>query len=309
MCLWLQGRSGGGMRAAFVHVGAVCSLLSLVIGAGAASAQTEVLAKRADGKMTPLEVYEAAGAAARAKGCAPLAVVSHGAGGSEHQLEYLGRALSAEGYTVVLMGHRESELPALRADMQAKGFMGGLKALVTDKDAESARLLDVGAALEWADARCHAPFRVLLGHSMGAETTMLEAGARNVIGVTSPPAGQDRFDAYVPLSPEGPGPVFPDGAWTGIRKPVLVITGTRDQSLAGGPEARTIPWKEMPADGTRGCHWMGVIADATHMDIGGNGNVAVQSQVIAMVEKFLDGVRAGRCEAPASTVLVKVSAK
>ena len=274
-----------------------------------ADAQVTASAKRADGQVTPLEIYEAAGPGYGAAGCAPLAVLSHGAGGSEHQLEYLGRALSAGGFTVVLMGHRESELPALRADMRENGFVGGLRTLVTDKNAESARLLDVGAALAWADARCHRPFRVLMGHSMGAETTMLEAGAKNVIGVSSPPAGLDRFDAYVPLSPEGPGPVFPDGAWSGIRKPVLVLTGTRDQSLAGGPEARTIPWKEMPADGSRGCHWMGVISGATHMDIGGNGNVAVQSQVVAMVESFLDGVRAGKCEAPASTAVLKVSAK
>jgi len=296
------------MRGIFAAGSARWMVLGALAVATAAGAQTAAFAKRADGQMTPLEVYEAVRPSGAA-GCAPLAVMSHGAGGSEHQLEYLGRALSADGYTVVLMGHRESELPALRADMRADGFMGGLRALVTDKDAESARLLDVGAALAWADARCKAPFRVLMGHSMGAETTMLEAGAKNVIGVGTPPAGLDRFDAYVPLSPEGPGPVFPDGAWVGIRKPVLVLTGTRDQSLAGGPEARTIPWKEMPADVARGCHWMGVISGATHMDIGGNGNVAVQAQVVAIVERFLEGVKAGKCEAPASTAVLKVSAK
>jgi predicted dienelactone hydrolase len=296
------------MRGGFAARSWGLTLLS-ALAVTATEAQTTASAKRSDGQMTPLEIFEASGPRAHAEGCAPLAVISHGAGGSEHQLEYLGRALSADGFTVVLMGHRESELPALRADMRANGFMGGLRALVTDRNAESARLLDVGAALQWAEARCHAPFRVLVGHSMGAETTMLEAGAKNVIGVGSPPAGLDRFDSYVPLSPEGPGPVFLDGAWTGIRKPVLVVTGTRDQSLAGGPEARTIPWKELPADGTRGCHWMGVISGATHMDIGGNGNVAVQSQVIQMVEDFLDGVRAGKCSAPASTAVLKISAK
>ena len=283
-------------------------LLVCVVGVYAAGAQVSASAKRADGQMTPLEIYEA-GARDGGQPCAPLAVISHGAGGSEHQLEYLGRALSRDGFTVVLMGHRESGLQALKADMRTNGFVGGLRTMVADKNAESARLLDVGAALNWAEARCHAPFRVLLGHSMGAETTMLEAGAKNAIGVASPPGGLDRFDAYVPLSPEGPGPVFPDGAWSGIRKPVLVMTGTRDQSLAGGPEARTIPWKELPVDGARGCHWMGVISGATHMDVGGNGNVAVQSQVNSMVESFLNGVRAGKCEAPASSAALKVSAK
>ena len=293
------------MRGTFL----VCIAVAFGMGVTAMDAQMTASAIRADGKMTPLEIYQAAESPAGSKGCPPLAVVSHGAGGSEHQLEYLGRALSADGFTVVLMGHRESGLPALKADMRANGFVGGLRTMVTDKNAESTRLLDVGAALNWAEASCHAPFRVLLGHSMGAETTMLEAGAKNAIGVAWPPAGLDRFDAYVPLSPEGPGPVFPDGAWSGIRKPVLVMTGTRDQSLAGGPEARTIPWNEMPADGARGCHWMGIISGATHMDVGGNGNKVVQSQVSSMVESFLNGVRSGKCEAPASTAALKVLAK
>jgi hypothetical protein len=42
-----------------------------------------------------------------------------------------------------------------------------------------------------------AAFSRLAGHSMGAESLMPETGARNMIDVPSPPAGQDRFDAYV----------------------------------------------------------------------------------------------------------------
>ena len=280
-------------------------LLALALNALPAIAQTETSAPRADGKQTPLMIYEPA----HATGCPPLAIISHGAGGSDRGLAYLAQALSADGYRAIVMGHRESGLAALSADMRSARLRDGLLKLVTDKDAESDRLLDVTAALDWSEARCHAPFRVLLGHSMGAETTLLEAGAKNAIGVTSPPAGQDRFNAYVPLSPEGPGPVFPDGAWSAIRKPVLVLTGTRDQSLAGGPEARTIPWKEMNSDGTRACHWQGVITGATHMDLGGNGNVPVQSQVTALVRSFLDGVRSGKCSAPPSTAAIKISAK
>lgn len=165
--------------------------------------------------------------------------------------------------------------------------MAGATALVTDKNAEVAHLLDVGAALSWADARCHAPFRVLLGHSMGAETTMFEAGAKNMIGISSPPAGQDRFDAYVALSPEGPGVVLPDHAWVGIHKPVLIMTGTRDQSLKVGPQARQIPFAELPSDGSRSCHWMGVISEATHANFagGGPGSEGVEPLVTDMVQK------------------------
>jgi predicted dienelactone hydrolase len=257
--------------------------------------QTPTSAPRADGHTTPLLVYRAEGA----QGCAPLAVISHGAGGSENGYRYLALAMSRHGFTAVMMGHRESGLRALGSDVREDGLMAGVRALVADPRAEQARLLDVGAALHWASGQCKAPFRVLLGHSMGAETVMLEAGARNTIGVASPPAGQDRFDAYVALSPEGPGVVFAENAWKAIHKPMLVLTGTRDQSLQGGPQARQVPWRELPGD--HGCQWMGVIDGATHMNFAGSGFGAerVEPIVTATIFKFLDDVRGGHCTLPA----------
>ena len=272
------------------------------------AAQQRASAPRSDGHSTPLMMYRASDEGA---GCAPLAVISHGAGGSEEGYRYLAMSLAGQGYTAVVMGHRESGLSALTKDMRADGFMGGLRALVGDRGAEEARLLDVGAALKWSNAKCTPPFRVLLGHSMGAETVMLEAGARNMVGVRYPPAGQDRFDAYVALSPEGPGVVFPEDAWKGIRKPLLVLTGTRDQSLKGGPEARQIPWKDMPGDPQHHCQWIGVIEGATHMNFAGNGMGAsrVDGMVTATIARFLGGVRAGACKLPAPENGITLQAK
>ncbi|MDR3742065.1 MAG: hypothetical protein P4L40_23850 [Terracidiphilus sp.] len=273
------------------------------------NAQQHVNVPRADGHTTPLLVYTAQGAH---QGCAPIAVISHGAGGSEDGYQYLARAMAQLGYTAIVMGHRESGLQALRADMRADGMLAGVRALVADPNAETARLLDVGAALAWADKQCHAPYRVLLGHSMGSETVMLEAGARNMIGVLSPPADQDRFDAYVALSPEGPGVVFPDGAWHGIRKPILILTGTRDQSLKGGPNARQIPWRNLPGS-PRHCQWIGVIDGATHMNFAGSGlgHDAVEPQVTQTVAEFLSGTThpTRSCAVPASTASMALQAK
>jgi len=261
-------------------------------------AQERAAAPRPDGAETPMLVY--APSAVRPGQCAPLALISHGAGGSEDGYSYLAEALSGRGFTAIVMGHRESGLGALGAEIHGEGFSHGVRALVADPNAEQARLLDVSAALKWADARCRAPFRVLLGHSMGAETVMLEAGARNMIDVASPPAGQDRFDAYVALSPEGPGLVFPAHAWRSIRKPMLVLTGTRDQSLTGAPQTRQIPWHDLPADAPRRCHWLAVIDRAIHMNFAGNGIGAdrVESLVTQTIAGFLTGVRAGNCVAP-----------
>jgi predicted dienelactone hydrolase len=271
-------------------------------------AQKQVSAPRADGQMTPLLVYSAAGVET---GCAPLAVISHGAGGSENGYRYLATALSQNGYTAIVMGHRQSGLQALRRDIREYGLIAGVRALVADPEAEQARLLDVGAALKWAEGQCAAPFRVLLGHSMGAETVMLEAGARNIIGVSSPPAGQDRVDAYVALSPEGPGIVFPEDAWKGIRKPVLILTGTHDQSLQGGPQARQVPWHDLPGEGARKCQWMGVIKGARHMNFAGNGLGAnhVEPLVTQTIRSFLAGVRARGCTLPAPKIGMTLQAK
>ncbi len=287
------------------------SLLGLTLAACSLSpwimAQEAVTVPRSDGGSTPLMLYPAVGSGA---GCAPLAVISHGAGGSENGYRYLARAMANLGYTTIVMGHRESGGAALRTDMRRYGLMPGVRALVADANAEQARLLDVGAALKWADSKCHAPFRVLLGHSMGAETVMLEAGAQNMIGVASPPAGSDRFDGYVALSPEGPGVVFPEHAWSGIRKPMLILTGTRDQSLQGGPKARQEPWHDLPGSAAH-CQWMGVLDGATHMNFAGIGlgQARVEPMVTETVAEFLGGVRRGACAVPGPADGMKLSAK
>jgi predicted dienelactone hydrolase len=272
-----------------------------------AIAQQELSVARADGRSTPLMLYPAENSGS---GCAPLAVISHGAGGSEKGYRYLAEAMAHLGFMTVVMGHEESGLDTLEDDMRRYGVLQGLTDLVADPQAEQARLLDTGAALKWADSKCRAPFRVLLGHSMGAETVMLEAGAKNIIGAASPPAGQNRFDAYIALSPEGPGVVFPLDAWSGIHKPMLILTGTRDQSLKGGPEARLVPWSDLPGIATH-CQWLGVIDGATHMNFAGSGlgRETVEPLVSETITEFLAGVRKHSCSQPVEAKEIKVQIK
>jgi len=275
------------------------------------AAQRTVSIPREDGHATPVMIYEPSGAG---KQCAPLALISHGAGGTERGYRYLAEAMAKMGYEAVVMGHRESGPGVLGSSVMAQGVQRGVQQVVEDRNAETARLRDVGAALKWADAQCKAPdkipFRVLLGHSMGAETVLLEAGARNQIGVTSPPAGLKRFDAYVALSPEGPGIVFPDRAWTDVRVPVLMLTGTLDREIQAGPEERLIPWKEMPG-AKGGCQWLGVIDGARHMNFSGNGVEAekVTALTVAAISSFLAGTRRGRCSLPAAKAGMVLTSK
>lgn len=287
--------------------------LLFILGMGEqARAADSLSVPRADGASTPIVVYRPNPVPPPRAGnpCPPLAVISHGAGASETSYGYLGKAMADLGYIAVVMGHRESGKAALRASMRANGMRQGVAGLVADPSAESARLLDLDATLTWADAQCQSPFKVLLGHSMGSSTVMLEAGARNIIGVAAPPAGQDRFDAYVALSPEGPGIVFPEHAWHDIHKPVLILTGTRDQSLTGPPKTRQIPWADLPGIKTH-CQWQGVIEGATHLNFAGVGLGAdpVEALVARTLPVFLNGVRHELCAQPAAVTGLTLTIK
>jgi predicted dienelactone hydrolase len=251
---------------------------------GRAMAAESLSLQRQDGATVPAMAYAPARAA-----CRGIAVISHGAGGSAEGYSYLGETMSGLGYLTVAVGHEESGRGALREHMRGNGLRDGLGDLITDPAAYRGRFMDIAAATQWAQARCRSRESILLGHSMGAATAMIEAGARNTMGV----AGTDAFSAYVALSPQGAGPIFPAGAWSDIRKPVLLLTGTRDTELGGASwETRTEPFREMPA----GCKWLGVIDGATHMNFAGRGaSRQAESLVGRTIGAFLQGLRRGDC--------------
>jgi len=261
-------------------------------------AQDLVQAPRSDGATTPLRVYEPNGG-----GCAPLALISPGAGGSEDGYKYLAQGLRNNGWRAIVMGHKESSATALGTDVrQSRGIRAGLQQLVNDPSAYKARLVDIAASLNWAEAGCKAPFVALLGHSMGARTVMVEAGAKTNLNV----AGLDRFDAYVALSPDGPGPMFPKDAWNGIHKPMLILTGTKDHALDGDWKTRTIPYESLPG----GCDWLGVIDGATHLNFAGLGfSKATEKLTLLETLAFLNGVRGEKCGAPVQAARISIMRK
>ena len=181
----------------------------------------------------------------------------------------------------------------MRADIRAAGFKQGLVDLVTDVRAYRARFMDIDAALAWSQAQCRAPFTALIGHSMGAITVMLAAGARHKLDAGKGGATFARaFDAFIALSPEGPGVVFPDDAWQPIAAPMLLVTGTRDGGLGGD-----YTWRTRAFDGLGpGCRALAIVDRATHMNLGGlDPTHRVTSRVSPLVVRYLDGVRAGGC--------------
>jgi predicted dienelactone hydrolase len=260
-------------------------------------AQQTVTSPRSDGAQTPLRIFAPSGQA-----CAPLAVISPGAGGTENGYSYLAEGLRDRGYLAVVMGHKESGPATLRKDIVHEGIHGGLKDMVTDPTLQHDRMLDLTATLAWAEKQCRHPYKVLLGHSMGSDTVVFEAGATNKLDVH----GQDRFDAYVALSPSGPGLLFTKDSWSGIHQPLFVLTGTRDKGLEGTWEWRTAPYDGMPP----GCKWLGVVDGATHMNFAGVGFAGKTKELtMGSVTAFLNGARSGKCALPATRAGITLKSK
>ncbi|HEY2347168.1 MAG TPA: alpha/beta hydrolase [Xanthomonadaceae bacterium] len=256
----------------------------------AAQAQQALSLPRADGAQTPVIVYDLPG-----NTCPPLALISPGAGGNEKGMVYLAEALSRDGWRAIVLGHRESGMDALRGDMRrAHGLVRGLKDLVADPVAYRGRFMDIDAAIAWSEQRCHAPFKALLGHSMGARTVMLEAGAQNKLGLT----GRNPFDAYVAMSPPPPDEVFPPDAERTVVAPMLLLTGTRDFTVDHEGYAE----REQAFDSLRStCAWSGVIDGATHLDFAGVGfgsRSATEDATMTLGTSFLDALRDGHCGRP-----------
>lgn len=262
------------------------ALLLTVMLSSQSEARDLVKIMRQDQHQVAMQVYQPDN-----KTCDAIAIISHGAGGSEKGYEYLAEFLSQHHYLVMVVGHQESGGAVLRPMIRTKGLIPALSELITIPSAYQARFMDINAARQWANQRCRTSFTVLIGHSMGAATVMLEVGAKNKLDIQ----GADSFDAYVAMSPQGVGLIFPIDAWQRILKPVLLLTGTKDNELNGSWTTRTDAFANMPA----GCKWLGVIDGASHMNFAGRGfSRNTEKLVTKTTLAFLDGVRAGTCTLP-----------
>ena len=257
--------------------------------------ESSITVTRQDKAQVPMTVYSPTGE------CRGTAIISHGAGGSEQGYSYLGKYLAGEGWLAIVPGHKESGMAALRGHMRGPNVREGLGELVADPAAYEGRLMDIKAARQWAGGQCKASAAILLGHSMGAATVMIEAGAKNSLGVK----GSDAFDAYVALSPQGHGSIFPADAWKGIAKPVLTITGTNDGDLGGQTwQVRTEPFANMAP----GCKWLGVVDGATHMNFAGRGSASAEALTVRTIGAFLAAQGHG-CKAPQVARGIEVQVK
>ena len=159
---------------------------------------------------------------------APAIVFSHGFGGSRLGYGYLGRYWAENGYVSIHPSHRDP--PTVAVAMRDSQVW-------RDRVADIAHVID--ALPDFADRA-----RVgVAGHSLGAFTALLFAGARVDIDGALHDFTDPRPRAFAALSPPGNGSRgLGDRSWSAIERPVLYLTGTLDQ----GPYGEDYQWRLQP---------------------------------------------------------------
>lgn len=172
----------------------------------------------------------------------PVIIWSHGMYGSQDNYRPLVEHWARHGYLVVQPSHRDS-LTCGEGKL-SDGFSKTTQnwnerpreiRLLLDRLSKDPVLSRVG---DWS--------RVGMGgHSFGAHTTQLVAGARPRLGGD---LSDPRPRAFVAISPQGESPLFPKGSWDGMTRPMLFVSGDNDESPQGQPASwRLDPFQQCPS--------------------------------------------------------------
>lgn len=238
-------------------------------------------------RSVPAKLYLPAGPKLGA-GPVPLVVFSHGIGGSMDGYSYLGRYFAAHGYASLHVQHVGSDRQIWRGNpltlvSRLSDAAKDTEALNRVKDVKFAldRLLSdpVGTVI---DARR----LVAAGHSYGANTTMLLAGAKVDINGSTVSVKDPRFGAAILISaPPFYGLGDPLKILSGIDVPTLHITATADDiqipGYSSGVKDRLALYQATGA-ATQAAKVLAVFKDGSHSiftDRMGTGGVALNPQV------------------------------
>jgi len=162
----------------------------------------------------------------------PVAVISHGSGGSPLTHRDLARFLACEGFLVLLPEH-----PGNNRD---DNHLANTAAILAQ------RPRDVTAVLDWAGSAQGFPSEVdlrrvgVVGHSLGGYTALTQAGGRAVAFARETPdhracpvavTKDERVAALVLLAPAAAWFV-PEDSLADVRTPILMLTGEHDLMVA-----------------------------------------------------------------------------
>jgi predicted dienelactone hydrolase len=168
----------------------------------------------------------------------PVVVFSHGLGGSRLSYSQLGRHWASLGFIAVHLQHVGSD----RAIWTASGLavLSSLKSAASPDNAIN-RARDVSFAIDQLSLEPKLASRVdpqriaIAGHSFGANTALLSAGAQFKVDGKAQAFGDPRIKAAIILSPPSvPANQDPIMVYNPIRIPTLHLTGTRDDTPIPG---------------------------------------------------------------------------
>ncbi|HZZ78011.1 MAG TPA: hypothetical protein VFE62_05815 [Gemmataceae bacterium] len=180
---------------------------------------------------------------------APIIVFSHGTGGSRDTYAYLGKFWASHGYVVVHPQHAGSDTKAF---VGKANLLEAMKKAIGDPRNAIERPKDVAFVLDQLTKMCKddTKFRGklnldavgLAGHSFGAHTTLVAAGQK----MASLHVHDKRIKAIVPMSAPVPK-LNVDRAFAGMKVPMLLMSGTLDDSPLGDTRAkeRRVPFDKV----------------------------------------------------------------
>ncbi|WP_459557347.1 alpha/beta hydrolase family protein [Lacunimicrobium album] len=180
------------------------------------------------------------------KGPRPVVLFSHGLGGSRDNNGYIGKHLAGRGYVCVFMQHPGSDESVWRG----KGIANVQSNMQKAANGENLKLRgeDVKAVVEalsvWNTTKGHPlegrvdTTRIgMSGHSFGAQTTQA------ALGQNYGPMGQKfsvpEIRAGVAYSPSIPRIGDENNSFSKMDRPMLLMTGTEDESPIGGQTAES----------------------------------------------------------------------
>jgi predicted dienelactone hydrolase len=239
-------------------------------------------------------------------GSVPLVVFSHGIGGSRDGYSYLGRYFAAHGYGSLHVQHVGSDRQLWFGNPFA------LPARLSDAAQGSEALNRVQDLRYSLDKILAAPEGALFdtlriaaaGHSYGANTTMLIAGARVEQQGQKVSLRDPRISAAILISaPPFYGMGDPNKILAGIDIPTLHITATEDviqiPGYVSGLQDRVAIFKAMGRERAAVPKVLAVFKDGSHSiftDRAGTGGVSLNPRVKVATRQlalaFLDGIQA-----------------
>lgn len=231
---------------------------------------------------------------------APVVLFSHGLGGSCDNNPYLGNHWAKRGYIVVFIQHPgsddavwkeklpEQRMGAMKQAASLENFMSRTKDIPVVIDALTAWNADKTNPLH---DRFDLKHIGMSGHSFGAVTTQSVAGQSAAGGKIS--FAEPRLSAAVMMSPSPPALGDPAMAFSSIKIPCLLMTGTLDDSPIGNSKAADR--LQVFPNLTNAPAWRVVFDKATHMSFGerdlrGNSEMGnrYHKPILALTTAFWD---------------------